>query len=99
MRTKSAKKEKPVRRSPLNQIGLQLAALLVLMLFAPRARAFSLLGPYTDWMYQTNGYRQPADIGGPMDINEDYRWNVPLVTYGFDQSFLDYFGSNGVAAV
>jgi hypothetical protein len=34
-----------------------------------------------------------------MDINEEYRWNVPVVTYAFDQSFLEYFGSNGVAAV
>jgi len=41
----------------------------------------------------------PADIGGPMDIGCAYRWNVPLVTYGFDQSFLNYFGTNGVAAV
>ena len=48
---------------------------------------------------QTLGYQQPGDIGGPMDINEEYRWNVPVVTYAFDQSFLDYFGSNGVAAV
>jgi hypothetical protein len=39
------------------------------------------------------------DIGGPMDIGSDYRWNVPVITYGFDQSFLDYFGTNGVAAV
>jgi hypothetical protein len=50
-------------------------------------------------MTPTLGYQQPGDIGGPMDINEEYRWNVPVVTYGFDQSFLDYFGSNGVAAV
>lgn len=34
-----------------------------------------------------------------MDIGEGYRWNVPVVTYAFDQSFIDYFGSNGVAAV
>lgn len=34
-----------------------------------------------------------------MCISNGYRWNVPVVTYGFDQSFLDYFGSNGVAAV
>src|ERR1043165_3237028 len=61
--------------------------------------AFSLLGPYANWMQQTNGYRQPADIGGPMDIGEGYRWNVPVVTYEFDQSFTDFFGSNGVAAV
>ncbi|MCX6923008.1 MAG: hypothetical protein NT154_07345, partial [Verrucomicrobia bacterium] len=61
--------------------------------------AFSLLGAYANWMNQTLGYKQPGDIGGPMDINEEYRWNVPVVTYAFDQSFLDYFGSNGVAAV
>lgn len=34
-----------------------------------------------------------------MEMGQGYRWNVPVVTYGFDQSFLDYFGSNGVAAV
>ena len=73
--------------------------LFVMLAFAPRTKAFALLGPYTDWMVETNGYRQPADIGGPMDINEEYRWNVPMITYGFDTSFVDYFGSNGVAAV
>src|SRR6266404_4804702 len=76
-----------------------LGALTVLMLFAIRVEGFALLGPYMNWMAQTNGYRQPGDIGGPMDIGEGYRWNVPVVTYGFDQSFVDYFGSNGVAAV
>lgn len=45
------------------------------------------------------GYRQPGEIGGPMNLNEGYRWNTPLVTYGFERSFLDYFGSNGVVAV
>jgi hypothetical protein len=34
-----------------------------------------------------------------MGINEEYRWNVPVITYGFDKSFEDYFGSNGIAAV
>jgi hypothetical protein len=34
-----------------------------------------------------------------MDIGQGYRWNVPMVTYAFDQSFVDFFGSNGVAAV
>src|SRR6266536_6245397 len=50
-------------------------------------------------MYETNGYHKFGDIGGPMDIGEGYRWNVPVVTYGFDKSFIDFFGSNGVAAV
>lgn len=34
-----------------------------------------------------------------MNIGEGYRWNVPVITYGYDQSFLDYFGTNGIAAV
>jgi hypothetical protein len=34
-----------------------------------------------------------------MCLEEEYRWNVPVVTYGFDQSFLDYFGQPGVVAV
>jgi hypothetical protein len=76
--------------------------------------AFALLGPFQPWMEETNGLRQPSiiylpgyapaslepsDIGGPMCISNEYRWNVPVVTYGFDQSFLNYFGTNGVAAV
>ena len=61
--------------------------------------AFSLLGPYADWMDVQKGYQLAGDIGGPMNIGEGYRWNLPVVTYGFDRSFLDYFGSNGVAAV
>jgi len=74
-------------------------ATLILLVTAPRIKAFSLIGPYTSWMSKTNGYRQAFDIGGPMNLNEEYRWNVPVITYGFDKSFLDYFGSNGVAAV
>ena len=66
-----------------------------------QAKAFALLGPFPAWMTTTNHYNYllPDDIGGPMDINSGYRWNVPVVTYGFDKSFLDFFGTNGVAAV
>ena len=73
--------------------------LILLFQFAPSSFGFALLGPFASWMEETNGLRQPGDIGGPMDMGSGYRWNVPIVTYGFDQSFLDYFGTNGVAAV
>ena len=33
------------------------------------------------------------------NIGEEYRWNTPLLTYAYDESFLSYFGSNGVVAV
>jgi hypothetical protein len=63
------------------------------------ASAFSLLGPYTSWMQTSNGYRFPGDIGGPMEIGSEYRWNLPVMTYGFDPSFIETFGFRGVAAV
>src|SRR5215471_9962993 len=72
---------------------------LLLCSFVVNSSAFSLLGPYADWMQPTNNFRMPGDIGGPMDITEGYRWNVPVLTYGFDRSFLDFFGDQGVAAV
>lgn len=75
------------------------AICLVLGLSVSSSHAFSLLGPYESWMTPTNGFQLVGDIGGPMNLGAEYRWNVPVVTYGFDQSFLDYFGTNGVAAV
>ena len=57
-------------------------------------------------MTATNGFPPSAfaflngpEIGGPMTISNGYRWNVSVVSYGFDPSFLNYFGSNGVTAV
>jgi hypothetical protein len=77
-----------------------LALMLVALFTGPVGGfAFSLLGPPADWMDVQKGYQNPGDIGGPMNIGEGYRWNLPVVTYGFDRSFLDYFGFNGVAAV
>jgi hypothetical protein len=72
---------------------------LTFLTCANRAQAFALLGPYADWMDVTNSYRAGWDIGGPVDIGQEYRWNVPVVTYGFDPSFIEYFGTNGVDAV
>ena len=74
-------------------------ALSALALIPNRTPAFSLIGPYESWMQASNDFRQPYDIGGPMNLGEEYRWNVPVLTYTFDVSFLDYFGSNGVYAV
>ncbi len=66
---------------------------------AQSASAFALLGPFAPWMVAPLVYQLPNAIGGPMLMGEGYRWNVPVITYGFDQSFLDFFGTNGVAAV
>ena len=69
-----------------SKIGFWIVMVCLAVGFAvPRAHAFSLLGPFQPWMEYTNDLRQVGDIGGPMEINSGYRWNVPVVSYGFDQ--------------
>ncbi len=85
-------------KSSLQKFAICLSAIFLIASIV-KSSAFSLLGPFEPWMEYTNGVRQVGDIGGPMCISNEYRWNVPVVTYGFDKSFLDYFGTNGVAAV
>lgn len=60
---------------------------------------FSLLGPFDTWQAANIGYQLPGDIGGPMNLGEEYRWDVPVVVYAFDESFLNYFGQRGVEEV
>ena len=67
------------------------------------AQAFSLLGPINE-AYQVHdlGYAltcPSVDLGAPKNIGEDYRRTTPVMYYAFDETFLDYFGTNGVAAV
>ncbi len=86
--------------------------LLPLLGLALLTMGFSLLGPFksgpapNDWQARGFGgrpaglgYSLAGDGGGPMFPLEGYRWNVPFVTYAFDESFLRYFGNDGVAAV
>lgn len=75
-----------------------LALLLALACLLPRSHAFSMLGALDTWMTAEVGYNL-ADIGGPMNLGEEYRWNMPIVTYGFDESFLNYFGTRGIEEV
>lgn len=73
---------------------------------AGTARAFSLLGPFASYQTATLNYDSPftsiqaeGDLGGPMNLGEEYRWGSPVLVYGFDSSFVEYFGPQGVAAV
>lgn len=63
---------------------------------ATSAHAFSLTGPTAGWMTADLGY---GGIVGPVTPGEGYRFNSPIVVYGFDQSFIEFFGPQGVAAV
>jgi len=57
------------------------------------ADAFSMLGPNAPWQVFELWY---DDEGGPMNLGEEYRWNIKTIYYAYDQSFLQYFGQQGV---
>jgi hypothetical protein len=64
------------------------------------AHAFALRGPLEPWMTTNLAYGLPGDFGGgPMALGNEYRWNLPVLTYGFDQSFVNHFGERGLQAV
>ncbi|MGH7951406.1 MAG: Ig domain-containing protein [Limisphaerales bacterium] len=75
------------------------------------SRAFSLAGPIGNnpnpvgpqpggdsWQQPVIGYNI-GELDDPKNLGEEYRRNTPEMYYAFDANFLDYFGSNGVAAV
>jgi len=39
-----------------------------------------------------------GDIGGPHNIGEEYRRNTPVMYYTYDQTFLNFFGTDGASA-
>jgi hypothetical protein len=61
------------------------------------ASAFSFYGPFEPFEIASLGYGT-LDFSAPHNIGEEYRWNVPVLYYTYDQTFLDYFGSDGAAA-
>jgi hypothetical protein len=101
-------------KNPMMRLTKGIMCLGLLLGLAGSAGAFSLLGPFKiapnfagdEWQGdgyagrpQGLGYSLAGDIGGPMLPFEAYRWNVPVLTYAFDYSFLQYFGPEGVRAV
>jgi hypothetical protein len=80
---------------------LTLICSFALLVGAERASlAFSLLGPI-DTRYQVVeiAHNLPGDVGGVMNLGDEYRWNLPVITYGYDKTFFDYFGAQGIEAV
>ena len=98
-------------RGKLYSFGLA-ALLLVQAISAPVAQAFVLAGPpdpaelnpdpgtgAIDNNIVNAGTGEPFGLGGPKDIKQFFRWNIPQLTYSFDASFVSYFGLEGVMAV
>jgi hypothetical protein len=69
------------------------------------ASAFSVYGPAEAWQtitldYLTRYYYgNDTEVGATKNFGEGSRLNVPTITYGYDYTFLTYFGAEGVAAV
>ena len=67
------------------------------------ARAYVFGGPIGNGgdAYQTPaiGYGLNGDLNAPKNFGEEYRRNIPVLYYSYNANFLDFFGSNGVAAV
>lgn len=75
---------------------------------AVAAHGFSLLGPFEAWQAPALGYNPGAnsrtydpigDAGAPKNIGGEYRLVEPILVYGFEDSFVNYFGEDGVQAV
>jgi hypothetical protein len=81
-------------------LGLALACAAI-----QSASAFSVFGPAETWQVPTLDYvtryyyGDASELGGPKNFGEGSRINTPIVTYGYDITFLTYFGAKGVAAV
>src|SRR5580765_8196960 len=86
------------------RVAKKISCLALLMCGFQSAFGFALLGPINEG-YQMGGspneidYNVPGDIGAPKNIGEEYRWTIPTLYYAFDQSFWDYFGTNGITAI
>jgi hypothetical protein len=68
----------------------------LILLVALRTFGFSLSGPPAPWMTPDIGFDGTI---APMNIGAGYRWNAPVITYDFDDSFKNFFGVRGMAAV
>jgi hypothetical protein len=76
-------------------------AVVLFMAAARESMAFSLGGPVAGESYQTTtiGYGVDGDVLSPRMLNQQYRFNTPILYYTCDQTFLDFFGSDGINAM
>lgn len=91
---------------------ITILALTVMLGSSWRSVGFSLLGPggaeaiaAKTWQLPaqnagwTIGYNFGGDIGSPVAPDEAYRLTLPVITYGYDERFIAFFGTNGIKAV
>lgn len=71
-----------------------IVAVVLLLSALPQARAFSLLGQKLSWHILRLGHAD-GQIGGPVGLGEEHRWNVPVIYYSLSPEFLQFFGARG----
>ena len=75
----------------------------LLLVGVESSRGFVMIGPMLDAernnVAPAVDFNITDDLGGPKDLKQFYRWNNPHLTYSFDQSFVRYFGLEGMDAV
>jgi Putative Ig domain len=89
----------PMKNFSMSRLLKTLGCIAATLIGWQSAQAFSLLGPYEPYQVPEIGYNLPGDIGGPHNLGEFFRWNTPVTYYAADESFLDYFRSNGLHAI
>jgi hypothetical protein len=78
---------------------LQLVFFGLTLVPGTRALAFALTGPIQAYQTELINFSAYGNDYGPNWRDEEYRWNIPLVTYGFDHAAIDYFGTNGMKSI
>ena len=63
-----------------------------------QSHSFVLIGPMFPVRAAAN-FNITDDLGGPKELKHFFRWNNPYLTYTFDQSFVRYFGLEGMEAI
>jgi len=87
----------------MRQLIKHFSWMAMLALGLQSARAYSLAGPIGNggdaWQVLAIGYGRVGDLVAPKNLGEEYRRDIPVLYYSYDQNFLDYFGSNGTVSV
>ena len=84
----------------MNKLKLLLVGALSLV-GVESSRGFVMIGPMLATEVTGGGadFNITDDLGGPKELKHFFRWNNPFLTYTFDQSFVRYFGLEGMDAV
>ena len=65
----------------------------------PAAFGFALLGPVNEAFQVPDIAYGIGTVTAPKNIGEEYRRNRPVMYYSCDENFINFFGSQGIAAI